>query len=309
MHKRKDDIRRRLTINEVPKPPDDLVHMIKRDIPKHFTSRTSKEVEKNARPTIPLWNIWGFSWQLAAGILVMVGLTWIVFEAWRTEMTRPAQVAEADTHAPTVEEFEARVTGEPSAAVEAAPEEVAGDAEPRKARMSAPPPAAPSAGRDFAPDVRRDAAETLDVQPQGQAAKTAPSPMADSRGTRDEAPPVVATAVPGAASAPTSTRAAPSSMGLEAGSAAVAEAPAAKARTAPRELVVNGLVEERIVRVELQLDAAGRVIHAKVIDEVNDATRDAVSVGAKEWTFEVVTAGTRAKDLTRTIDVQLRREK
>lgn len=318
MLKRKDDIRRRLTINEVPKPPDDLVHRIKRDIPKHFTSKTAKQVEKRSRETMPLWNFWGFSWQLAAGILVMVGLTWVVFEAWRSEVSRPAQIAESS--APTVEEFEAKVTGAPLPAPEAAPREAGtafekgGAVESNRFQVSAPAaaPPPPAAERDFAPEARRESAEAPAPQPQrAPVATSAATPAVDARESKDEAVGRAAGASTAGAPPPAPTLAAASTMGDEAASQAVvvAEAPASKLRTTPREVFVKGLAEDRIVRVELRLDSAGKVAEARVVVPVDDATRDAVSKAAKDWTFESEGVETRFKSLTRTIDVQLRREK
>lgn len=120
MLKRKDDIRRRLTIAEVPKPPVDLVQKIKRDIPKHYTSRTSKAVTSRKRDSAIRMNFWGLSWQLAAGILVLVGMTWAVFETWQSEMKSPAQVAESATESDTM--------SDPTRPAASAPEQEPGDA-------------------------------------------------------------------------------------------------------------------------------------------------------------------------------------
>lgn len=96
----RDDIRRRLGLREVPKPPDDLVRRLKADIPpsfryqKHFTTGRKNDSSSAFR---------GMSWQVAASFLALtlmgVGVYMVTFE---TQNAETAKIAEAD-RAPEME--------------------------------------------------------------------------------------------------------------------------------------------------------------------------------------------------------------
>jgi len=325
---KEDDIRRRLTIAEVPKPPADLVQKIKHDIPKHFTSMTAKEVEKNkqAKDPTPLWNIWGFSWQLAASILVLVGLTWAVFEAYRTEINEAAKVADTGKGPMSVDEFESRVTTEPDVLrVEgSAPAADAGKAVGEMKQETAqaapsitvPPPMAasepyapePAAPKRTTIDYRADAEET------GARAKEA---MTEETVTRPQAQ-VARSAPAGTELADAPAAGAPERN--EADLARKAAAPAAPAAAelsedsvaslfekSPRVVFVKGLDFERIVKVNVEINADGRVLKTSVPDVKDLVIIDAVSAAARNWSFALDKDDAGRKDQKQTIDVQLRK--
>jgi len=114
-----DDIRRRLGLREVPKPPDDLMRRLKADIPpsfryqKHLTTGRKNDSSSAFR---------GMSWQVAASFLVLmlagIGVYMVTYE---TLNQQTAQIAEGDR--PTEREFSPPLS--PSAAAPAAKEDSA----------------------------------------------------------------------------------------------------------------------------------------------------------------------------------------
>lgn len=325
MLKHKDDIRRRLTLAEVPKPPADLVQKIKHDIPRHFTSMAAKEVERKPREASPLWNFWGMSWQLAAAILVLVGLSWAMFESYRSEMSQAARIADAgDTM--SVEEFEAQVT-EPSEAVRiegpaVMANEGLDEAKKDKAETPAAPPApSPQYARETESARRQErglrAGEEMRdaMMDQASAKPSAPAPATVAEaalpGEEDQrlarAPVAETTSSDSAKSADASAASEPSRVGAVTPDAAEAQTVMTRSRVEPREVVVRGLTAERLVKVELRLDAEGRVVDARMADVFDEATIDAVTLAAKRWTFAIDADDAGRIRLTRTIEVQLRK--
>lgn len=96
-----DDIRRRLGLREVPKPPDDLVRRLKADIPPSF--RYTNHAASGRKGDASSAAFRGMSWQVAASFLVLtlagVGVYMVTFE---TEKLETARIAEADK-APSME--------------------------------------------------------------------------------------------------------------------------------------------------------------------------------------------------------------
>ncbi|MFA6955701.1 MAG: energy transducer TonB [Thermoanaerobaculia bacterium] len=94
MTPKKDDIRRRLGLREVPKPPDDLLRQLKADIPPSF--RYPKHLTSDRRND-PTSAFRGMSWQVAASFLVLtlagVGVYMVTFE---TQNQQTAKIAETD---------------------------------------------------------------------------------------------------------------------------------------------------------------------------------------------------------------------
>lgn len=333
MLKRKDDIRRRLTIAEVPKPPVDLVHRLKRDIPKHYTSKTAKQVEHKDREPLPLWNFWGFSWQLAAGVLILVGMTWAVFQTWESELRETTKISEADTGVMSVEKFEESVTGAP-AVDEAAPRaqsapEAIGSATRQQAEAlrpappEAPPPLEAKAG-EFAPEPppaesgRRGRTASENVQRANPEERETSSERAVRPDKKDTGTTALAGASPTAdddraVSAPAATRTAAKAVSRTEAKGEPAAAPPlfrtssfADAGEDRLEVAVKDLQLERIVRVRVRVDAAGSVVEATILEEDDAAVLEAVRAAAAEWRF-TLTEDDRAGSLTRTIEIRLRR--
>ncbi|MCM2314777.1 MAG: energy transducer TonB [Thermoanaerobaculia bacterium] len=93
----KDDIRRRLGLREVPKPPEDLARRIKAEIPASFRYRDSASAGRKS--DVASAASWGMSWQVAASFLALtivgVGIYMVTFESQKSE-TATASIAEAD---------------------------------------------------------------------------------------------------------------------------------------------------------------------------------------------------------------------
>ncbi len=371
MLKRKDDIRRRLTIAEVPNPPVDLMRKIKRDIPKHYTSKTAKQAEaQQKRESLQLWNIWGFSWQLAAAILVLIGLTWATFEAWQTEVVRTAQIAESDSseardalkNAPAAapvaspvavgdekaeeqevslnERFDSQAGGHDDSAAGA---DVERQREQRLDEVRALPPSAPAASEPrqtrYAPEPagestgRRSKANTDEVK---QVATQSPAGSMNATELVDapaEKPTVVAAAEGGTTGAAvggvvegtiteapgrvaeSSTlskddrAAAKSAPALSFASRENADAEVEEDNAATYEVVVKGLTSERIVKVEVQLDASGKVVELSVPGSEDPSVIEAVTNASKEWLVAADRDASGSKGQTKVIDVRLRPDK
>lgn len=92
----KDDIRRRLGLREVPKPPEDLARRIKAEIPSSFRYR--EHVSAGAKVNGATSASWGLSWQVAASFLGLtitgVGIYMVTYEMHKAE-TPAASIAEA----------------------------------------------------------------------------------------------------------------------------------------------------------------------------------------------------------------------
>lgn len=148
----KDDIRRRLGLREVPKPPDDLVRRLKADIPPSFRYTGRANAGRKDDLATSVWR--GMSWQVAASFLLLtlagVGIYMVTFE---TEQLETAKLAEAD-RAPAVE------FAPPTAPAAAAREQEADAAKPKAvdaepaagmaydiAAAPPPPPPPPPAAR------------------------------------------------------------------------------------------------------------------------------------------------------------------
>lgn len=327
MLNREEDIRRRLTIAEVPKPPADLVQKIKHEIPKHFVSRTAKEAEKRpTREVSPLWNFWGFSWQLAASILVLIGLTWAVFEAYRSEVQTATAVADASKAPKSVEEVEELATEPPAGTIRvegAAPVVASDPSDELKKRQEAP--AAPSpyptvaqaaTPTAYAPEPQFAEREKGDTELDDTAGEERAPIAEDARAPSEIAGNVAAAETRGRDVAP-ATPAPPKEE--DASPARAAKQPAApalamastdsagqKAKDAEKEVFVKDLTTERVVTVKLLLDPTGKVVEATVVDVRDKAILDAVLTQAKTWTFATEKNNDGSVRLTRTIDVLLK---
>jgi hypothetical protein len=316
MLKPRDDIRRRLTIAEVPEPPADLAQKIKHEIPKHFTSMTAKEVERKPREASPLWSFWGMSWQLAAAILVLIGLTWAVFEAYQSELTETTRIAEADSSATSVDEFEKRVTDdsdvihvEGTAPVERIPTEG------NETALGKTAPAAPVVG-EAAPserelDDRQASAARRDVpKRQAIAVETAPQPRAAEPAAEAREPTTPSAAATTEVAALKARSAVPpvTDSAAAPASGVAEEAYFAGARAPAREVQVEGLAVEQTVKVELTLDpSSGAVVDVKLPDGADRNVIEAVTEAARSWVFETKDSADRTSS-SRTIDVTLKRK-
>lgn len=316
MLKHKDDLRRRLTIAEVPEPPTDLVQKIKHDIPKHFTSMTAKEVERKPREAWPLWNFWGMSWQLAAAILVLIGLTWAVFEAYQSELGETARIAEANRSVTSVEEFEKRVTDDSDVIrVEgtSAVGRIEASGDDGVSTPSAPAvPTEAEAARERELDERQAVASRRDAQAparQAFADETVAQPRAAEPAAEAPEAPMAAGARSNEAVALKSRAATPQPVTAAAPAAAFAEeAVAAKMQAGEREVRVEGLEMEQTVKVELTLDpASGRVVNLKLPEGSDRIVIEAVTAAARSWTFETKDSSDPLS-VSRTIDVVLKRK-
>lgn len=93
----RDDIRRRLGLREVPKPPEDLARRIKAEIPASFRYRDNALAGRKS-DLAPAAS-WGMSWQVAASFLALTvvgaGIYMVTFESQKSE-TATAAIAEAD---------------------------------------------------------------------------------------------------------------------------------------------------------------------------------------------------------------------
>lgn len=93
----RDDIRRRLGLREVPKPPEDLARRIKAEIPASFRYRDNAAAGRKGDLASAASR--GMSWQVAASFLALtivgVGIYMVTFESQKSE-TATASIAEAD---------------------------------------------------------------------------------------------------------------------------------------------------------------------------------------------------------------------
>ncbi|MGK2857111.1 MAG: energy transducer TonB [Thermoanaerobaculia bacterium] len=92
----REDIRRRLGLREVPKPPEDLARRIKADIPASFRYREHFPAGRKVDGAAAAF--WGLSWQVAASFLALtvvgVGIYMTTFESQKAETA--STIAEAD---------------------------------------------------------------------------------------------------------------------------------------------------------------------------------------------------------------------
>ena len=93
----RDQIRRRLGLREVPKPPEDLARRIKAEIPASFRYRD--HVSAGRKGDLATAASWGLSWQVAASFLALtiigVGAYMVTYESQQSA-TPAAAIAEAD---------------------------------------------------------------------------------------------------------------------------------------------------------------------------------------------------------------------
>ncbi|MBI2214604.1 MAG: energy transducer TonB [Acidobacteria bacterium] len=158
----KDDIRRRLGLREVPKPPDDLVRRLKADIPPSFryTNHAAAGRKGDASSTA----LRGMSWQVAASFLVLtlggVGIYMVMYE---TEQRETARIAEADK-APEVE-FSPPTSPPAAAPATEAPKLKKSDSPSTFAYEIPAPPPPPPPSRQTRGDER--AAQTVEGRAEG----------------------------------------------------------------------------------------------------------------------------------------------